>query len=380
MIRLNRGWQRLLAELRQPRALWLSRLPGLLGLGLLVLPVGMWTLWSMGEMFYEGWWGPWYLRLAYQIPMAICLLLTVIVLRWLRAGGVLLMVAGVAFSAWWWPMLLRRAGGSMSLAAFLSFFAISGVFVLTGALLYWEGRRLVRLRRDPGWQPPVRWWVRHARWIAGLGVPLIIATGVLAVNLPIVLFRVDQGDRSAALIEGNGVTLLWAPEGPGWARGAGPFPEGVEPVAEYPGWDTLAFYGRYGLDSRVRPRDVHATAQDMAELGLCAYLNADGTQLMAEPQYIWRLPTVDEIARSLVWRGDHAGCAWDGTRHGITCAHFPDKDWPLWATDWSPVYYWAADEYDAEEAWYVSNTGSASYQPKGWGNSRHGYRCVRLPE
>ncbi len=380
MDRLAVIWDVLREELRQPRRVWRARLPGLIGLGLLVFPVGLWTLWSVAEMFYEGWWGPWYLRLAYLIPAAICLLLTVIVLRWPRLGGLLIILAGVIFSLWWWPMQLRRGGGSMTLVAFVSVFMASGIFVITGGLLFWEGRRLARLCRDPAWRPPARWWVRHARWLAGLGIPIAISLNVLAVNLPVVLFRVDQGDRSAALIGGNGVTLLWAPEGPGWARGAGPFPGGVEPVARYPGWDTIALYGRYGLDAAARPADEHATAADMDALGLCAYLSADGTQLGDAPQGIWRLPTVDEIARSLVWRGENAGCAWDGTRHGITCARPSDKDWPLWAPDWSPVYYWAADEHSAEEAWYVSSTGSASYQPKTWGNSRHGFRCVRAPE
>jgi len=36
-------------------------------------------------------------------------------------------------------------------------------------------------------------------------------------------------------------------------------------------------------------------------------------------------------------------------------------------------HYWSADEYDEQEAYYVS------YQPKSWGNPRHGYRCVREP-
>jgi len=59
------------------------------------------------------------------------------------------------------------------------------------------------------------------------------------------------------------------------------------------------------------------------------------------------------------------------------------KDTPLWAPDEEPIYYWSADEYDEEKAWYVPYTGGGryggaiSYQPKDWGNPRHGYRCVR---
>ncbi|MGB9301771.1 MAG: hypothetical protein WCD51_14435 [Anaerolineae bacterium] len=46
----------------------------------------------------------------------------------------------------------------------------------------------------------------------------------------------------------------------------------------------------------------------------------------------------------------------------------------------SRCHYWSADEYDEQEAYYVSYHGSiVSYQPKSWGNPRHGYPCVREP-
>jgi hypothetical protein len=377
---IQRGWRAFREGVQMTRAQFWQRLPGMIGFAVLMLPVMMWTLWSLGEMFYEGWWGPWYVRAAYLIPMAIFLLMLAAAIQWPRIGGAVLVIFGVGFSLWWWPMLFRRAGGAMSVGSFLSFFLISGVLVLPGILLFWEGRRLARLRRDPDWQPPAQTWVRNARWIIGLGLPLIIAVSVIAANLPRVLFRVDRGDYAAVLIEGNDIALVWAPAGPGWSRGAGPFPEGEDPLVQYPGWDTIAFYGVYGLDSQARPRDQHATQEDMAQTGLCRYLSADGTQLMADPQDIWRMPTMDELVRSLVWRGENAGCTWDGDRHGITCDLPSDKDWPLWATNWSPVYYWSGDSYNEEEAWYVSSSGSCSYQPKGWGNSRHGFRCVRDPD
>ncbi len=50
----------------------------------------------------------------------------------------------------------------------------------------------------------------------------------------------------------------------------------------------------------------------MEATGLCRYLSEDGLTLMAEPQGIWRMPTTDEIVRSLARHGQNAGCAWDG--------------------------------------------------------------------
>jgi hypothetical protein len=104
---------------------------------------------------------------------------------------------------------------------------------------------------------------------------------------------------------------------------------------------------------------------------------------MAEPQDVWRMPTTDEIVRSLVRRGASAGCTWDGESSHAECERQPNKDAPLWAPDEAPIYYWAADAFDEAKAWYVPYTGGGRYggmidhQQKSWGNARHGYRCVR---
>ena len=58
---------------------------------------------------------------------------------------------------------------------------------------------------------------------------------------------------------------------------------------------------------------------------------------MAEPQDVWRMPTVDELVRSLVRRGENAGCAWDGEQKRAACRVAPDKEMPLWATDEPPI-------------------------------------------
>ena len=129
----------------------------------------------------------------------------------------------------------------------------------------------------------------------------------------------------------------------------------------------------------------HAAAKDMEETCICRYLSADGKTLMHEPQDIWRMPTTEEIIRSLVGGGENAGCIWDKDSGKADCVRQPNKDTPLWAPDEEPIYYWSADEYDEESAWYVPYTGGIRYggvighRPKGWGNPRHGYRCVREP-
>ena len=131
---------------------------------------------------------------------------------------------------------------------------------------------------------------------------------------------------------------------------------------------------------KVEQDGADATGKDTRTTGLCRYLSADGRTLMAEPQDIWRMPTTDEIVRSPVSEGKHAGGTWDGEAPSAACAEWPDKETPLWVPDWTPIYYWSADEYDADEAYYVNYCGTIiSSQPKSWGNPRHGYRCVREP-
>jgi hypothetical protein len=117
----------------------------------------------------------------------------------------------------------------------------------------------------------------------------------------------------------------------------------------------------------------------MAATGLCAFLDETGQHLMSEPQYLWRMPTVDEIARSLSLHGENAGCTWGGALGRMDCVLNPDKETPLWAPDEPPVYFWTGEESDADHAYFISYTGYVNDQPKDWGNPRHGYRCVREP-
>jgi hypothetical protein len=190
---------------------------------------------------------------------------------------------------------------------------------------------------------------------------------------------VDDGDRGARLIEGNGITLIWAPQGPGW--------NWKQPWGGFPSRDDLALYGvpPIGFEDKPGYENRHATQNEMEKTGLCRYLIEDGTSLSVEPQYLWRMPTSDEIIRSLVGNGENAGCTWNMETEIGGCLHQPNKDTPFWAPDEAPIYYWSADEFDDESAWYVPNTVggkysiSPRYQPKDWGNPRHGYRCVREP-
>lgn len=357
-----------------------SRLPGYVATALVMAVTSLWTFWGVVEMYYEGWWGPWSVRLPYLVPAAGCLALTLIAITWPRVGGWLLVGIGGAFTIWWWGMSARR--GLLTPRIVLGTFPVSGLLVVTGLLFLLEGRRR-RRKKAAGMERPRSWARRYAGQWAAAGFPLLVALAISVYWLPIVLTRVDDGDRGARVIEGNGVTLTWAPAGPGWSRGLDPAAGNSQPP---PGpavsWNDLACYGvpAVGFEDKAGYEERDATARDMESTGLCRYLSEDGLSLLAEPQDLWRMPTTEEIVRSLVRDGANAGCTWDGVSESARCESAPDKETPLWVPGWSPIYYWSADEYDAHEAYYVSyHGGIISYQSKSWGNPRHGYRCVREP-
>ena len=333
----------------------------------MILVTSLWTYWGAAELYYEGWGQPFPQLLVYLIPAAITLTLTLLALKWPRWGGCLIILLGAGFT---WFVLHRRVG-QMDLGDYLSWFPVTFLTLVVGTLFVWGGRTTFYSQTPSAPRP---WARRYLRFLLALGVPTIIIIGVTAWMLPHNLMRVDDGDRGARLIHGNGVDLVWAPAGPGW--------NWKQPYGGYPSWDMLAWYGKPPVGMKLgdaRPPG-HATQAQMNEMNLCRYLDASGQQLMSEPQNIWRMPTTDEIVRSLVYRGENAECAWDGESRRAVCRHTPDKETPLWAPDQPPIYMWTGREANAEEAYYVSYNGFVETQPKDWGNPRHGYRCVKRPD
>lgn len=325
-------------------------------------------------MYHEGWWGAWYNRLPYLIPGTVFLTLTLVAITWPRLGGWLIILIGGAFTLFF--MDIDIVDGKLTVERDLGGFLVSGSAVVLGALFLLEGY-FQRHRASPEAATLKPWWLRNLRYLLATGLPLLIVISFSAVMLPVVLTRVDDGDRGARLIEGNGVTLIWAPEGPGW--------NWKQPWGGYPSWHRVALYGMPPVGMEEKPgygweAGKYATAEEMAAYNLCRYLSEDGLTLMDTPQDIWRMPTVDEYVRSFSRHGENAGCTWHGEyKQQVTCDIQPDKETPLWAPDQSPVYYWAADEYDAQRGYFVAYNGFVNATRKTSGNPRHSYRCVKEP-
>jgi hypothetical protein len=172
------------------------------------------------------------------------------------------------------------------------------------------------------------------------GLPLL--TLVIAGAAPAVRVsqRVDDGNRQARLVRGNGVSLIWAPVGPGW------------PSAGYDWYE----------------------AQEA-----CRYLRADGLAAAAAPQDVWRLPTVAEAVRSMARHGENSGGAWDAAGGEATYATTPDKESPLWDVHSPVIYYWTATEVDAENASIIVYDGRVWARAKQLRLGSLGFRCVREP-
>jgi len=117
----------------------------------------------------------------------------------------------------------------------------------------------------------------------------------------------------------------------------------------------------------------------MVRTGLCGYLSEDGTSILPEAIYAWRLPTADEAVRSLTRGGRGAGCTWDGRSPHASCERPPDKETPLWAPDQPAIYYLTSDEAGVGHTVGVNYTGGITPHRKVSASAGVSYRCVKAP-
>jgi hypothetical protein len=109
------------------------------------------------------------------------------------------------------------------------------------------------------------------------------------------------------------------------------------------------------------------------------HLTDDGLSLADEPQNIWRLPTREEVIRSLTRANHNAGGEWDAVNQQVNYVHKPDKESPLWDSHAPLVYLWTAEEADEQRAWIVVYHGGVYPKDKSLGSPSMGFRAVRQP-
>jgi hypothetical protein len=218
------------------------QIAGWIAVGLSLTITCFWALWGIIENFHEGWYFESLLSnvglmlVQYLSPMLIFMGVTLVSIFWPRVGACLhgILALGVA---WFF-------GGLTKPVTLL----LSPPLIGLGAL-YWYGRP----------QP------RKMAASLAIGLPLLtlIVSGIEPMHR--VSRRLDDGKVQARLIHGNGLTLVWAPDGPGWPRDGADWYEAQQ---------------------------------------VCAYLDKDGLTLAPMAQYTWRLPTVDEAVRSMAPRAE----------------------------------------------------------------------------
>lgn len=142
------------------------------------------------------------------------------------------------------------------------------------------------------------------------------------------------------IVEGNGVTLAWAPRGPGWPD------KGIT-------WDEAQY--------------------------ICMHLSEDGTTVMEEEQNIWRLPTVDEAVRSMTLHGENAGGVWNPEKCNAVYDITPDKETPLWDLHSKVIYFWTSETSasDGHGAYIIVYHGGVFVKMKIDGQSYLSFRAVK---
>jgi hypothetical protein len=293
------------------------RIVGWIAVGLSIVITCVWALWGILETFHEGWYHESLLSnlglmfVQYLSPMLIFMGVTLISIYWPRFGGGLHII--FALLAVWFFRAFSNA------ATFLIITPLIGL-----GLLYWFGRP----------QP------RRIAVAMAIGLPILILIIFGIVPVLRVLQRIDDGNLQARLVQGNGVKLIWAPDGPGWPRAGGNWYEAQQ---------------------------------------VCQYLDEDGLTPASAPQHIWRLPTVDEAVRSMARHGQNSGGVWDAENAQATYKTTPDKESPLWNVHSQVIYWWTATEIDEDRAHIIVYDGKVWPRAKHFGPDYLGFRCVKQP-
>ncbi len=292
-------------------------LAGWIGVCISTIITCFWAFWGIIENFHEGWfYESLLLNLGLMItqylsPMLLFMGVTLVSLYWPRIGGGLHIVLAL-FAVW-----------------FLQAFSNPVMFLLILPLvglgaLYWFGRPQPRKLA--------------VSLVVGLPLLTLIISGIGPIRR--VSQRINDGNLQARQVRGNGVNLIWAPDGPGWPQA--------------------------GTNWHEAQR-------------VCRYLNEDGLTISSQPLDIWRLPTADEAVRSMARHGQNSGGVWNAENGQVTYKTSPDKESPLWNIYSQVIYWWTATEIDENRAYIIVYDGKVWPRSKQFGPAYLGFRCVRPP-
>jgi hypothetical protein len=306
---------------------------GWLAVGIAAILSSLWAFIGAYESFHEGWY---FDSLAENLVLTakylglplIFIGLAAAALRLPRVGAILCPLFGIGF--WVWALATRK---SPSFNFALVFVFMTLPLTILG-ILFWLGRP----------RPS-----RRAYAITIL-LPVLVAAVFAAEPVTRIARRIDDGNRGMRIVQGNGLKLIWAPQGPGWPN---PDPHDTLWITEWrgPTWEEAQRVSRY--------------------------LSADGMSVASTPQNIWRLPTIEEAVRSMTRHGQNCSGAWDSVNSRASYSMKPDKESPLWNSHSVIIYLWTSSEYNSGRAFSIDFNGNTYRRNKtlNWGSQ--GFRAVR---
>lgn len=256
---------------------------------------GIWAYWGGIENFHEGWYSQsiweniFIMFIQYWLITIAFVVLGLLGLRFQKTT-LLLCILLAAAAAWFF----RGAHISVMLL-------IIPPILLVGLLFFFG-------------DPKPKWLAR----LALAGIPALVLAATTVWGVAMVSARIDDGDYGARIVAGNGVCLVWAPEGPGWP-------------------------------------DTGCTFDEAQSI--CSHLSEDGSELLEEEVNIWRLPTADEAVRSMALHGENAGGVWDEKTQQASYDKMPDKETPLWKKYSHVIYYWTSTPAGTDEAYIIVYNG-----------------------
>jgi hypothetical protein len=271
-----------------------KNITGYIAVTISALFANLWAYWGIIENFHEGWYHP---DLSDRILMMFG--------QYLAVPLVFIVLGLISFN---WPKIGALLHVVLAVFAYFIFGRVTaGLFfisipVLGLSLLYWVScfpRKIYA-------------------YITILILPMILMIGIGIYQFHRVSLRYNNHKPEAMLIQGNGVRLVWAPDGPGWPD------KGTT-------WDEAC--------------------------RICRHLDTNGKIILTREVGIWRLPTVDEAVRSQVYHGQNSGGVWDRTKNEASYQLPPDKESPLWNPNVKTIYWWTSTEVNNKQAYIIVFNG-----------------------
>lgn len=276
-----------------------------------VLTACFWAYWGIIENFHEGWYHASFKQnillmfFQYLAPVIITITLSLLAILNNKLGAIIFLAVGIG----------------------LSFFVNNSIasvpFIILGTICWFSDFS------------PKKWKYRLMLILPFFTLIIFGIEPILRVS-----GRINDGNFGARKIEQNDISLIWAPQGPGWPN------DGVN-------W--------HRADS------------------ICLYLKEDGLNIADVPQNIWRLPTVEEAVKSMQRHGANAKgqLNTDGQpEYEIR----PDKETPLWNPHSKVIYWWTKTEIDENNAYIIVYDGKIWKRNKGFRANYLGFRAIKEME